>query len=382
VLYAAGNREERQKAKEGEGLRIVTILGTRPEIIRLSVLIRKLDRLADRHVLVHTGQNFTPSLSAIFFEQLGLRAPDLLLDDRKETIGGQLSVMFGAVEQLLRIERPDRVLVLGDTNSALCALVAERMGIPVVHMEAGNRCFDLNVPEEKNRRIIDAVSTYNLPYTENSKQNLLREGFPVQRIFRSGNPIFEVIQHYEEQIGCSPVLTRLGLASGQYMLATIHRAENVDDPAVLAGIMQGLSWTAEEHQLPLICSLHPRTRSRLTEEVRGNIHPLIELHEPFGFFDFVHLEKHACLALTDSGTVQEECCIFGVPTVTVRQSTERPETVDCGSNVVAGLKPERIRSAARIMMSLHGAWKCPEGYLEENVSDKVAKFVLGGKSDV
>jgi UDP-N-acetylglucosamine 2-epimerase (non-hydrolysing) len=382
VLYAAGNREERQKAKEGEGLRIVTILGTRPEIIRLSVLIRKLDRLADRHVLVHTGQNFTPSLSAIFFEQLGLRAPDLLLDDRKETIGGQLSVMFGSVEQLLRIERPDRVLVLGDTNSALCALVAERMGIPVVHMEAGNRCFDLNVPEEKNRRIIDAVSTYNLPYTENSKQNLLREGFPVQRIFRSGNPIFEVIQHYEEQIGCSPVLTRLGLASGQYMLATIHRAENVDDPAVLADIMQGLSWTAEEHQLPLICSLHPRTRSRLTEEVRGNIHPLIELHEPFGFFDFVHLEKHACLALTDSGTVQEECCIFGVPTVTVRQSTERPETVDCGSNVVAGLKPERIRSAARIMMSLHGAWKCPEGYLEENVSDKVAKFVLGGKSDV
>jgi UDP-N-acetylglucosamine 2-epimerase (non-hydrolysing) len=382
VLYAAGNREERQKAKEGEGLRIVTILGTRPEIIRLSVLIRKLDRLADRHVLVHTGQNFTPSLSAIFFEQLGLRAPDLLLDDRKETIGGQLSVMFGAVEQLLRIERPDRVLVLGDTNSALCALVAERMGIPVVHMEAGNRCFDLNVPEEKNRRIIDAVSTYNLPYTENSKQNLLREGFPVQRIFRSGNPIFEVIQHYEEQIGCSPVLTRLGLTSGQYMLATIHRAENVDDPAVLAGIMQGLSWTAEEHQLPLICSLHPRTRSRLTEEVRGNLHPLIELHEPFGFFDFVHLEKHACLALTDSGTVQEECCIFGVPTVTVRQSTERPETVDCGSNVVAGLKPERIRSAARIMMSLHGAWKCPEGYLEEYVSDKVAKFVLGGKSDV
>jgi UDP-N-acetylglucosamine 2-epimerase (non-hydrolysing) len=382
VLYAAGKREERQKAKEGEGLRIVTILGTRPEIIRLSVLIRKLDRLADRHVLVHTGQNFTPSLSAVFFEQMGLRAPDLLLDDRRETIGGQLSVMFGAVEQLLRKELPDRVLVLGDTNSALCALVAERMGIPVVHMEAGNRCFDLNVPEEKNRRIIDAVSTYNLPYTENSKQNLLREGFPVQRIYRFGNPIFEVLQHYEEQIGSSPVLSRLGLASGQYLLATIHRAENVDDPAALAGIMQGLSWTAEEHRLPLICSLHPRTRSRLTEEVRGNIHPLIELHEPFGFFDFVHLEKHARLALTDSGTVQEECCIFGVPTVTIRQSTERPETIDCGSNVVAGLKPERIRSAARIMMSLHGAWKCPEGYLEEHVSDKVAKFVLGGKRDV
>ncbi|BBI35009.1 non-hydrolyzing UDP-N-acetylglucosamine 2-epimerase [Cohnella abietis] len=363
-------------------MRIVTILGTRPEIIRLSVLIGKLDRLAERHVLVHTGQNFSPSLSAVFFAEMGLRSPDLLLDDRKETVGGQLSVMFAAVEQLLQKERPDRVLVLGDTNSALCAMVAERMGIPVVHMEAGNRCFDLRVPEEKNRRIIDSVSTYNLPYTENSKQNLLREGFPVQRIFRSGNPIYEVLRHYEDQIEGSTVLERLSVVKGQYLLATIHRAENVDDPDTIAGIMRGLSWTAEEHQLPLICSLHPRTKSRLTDEVRASIHPLVSFHEPFGFFDFVRLEKYACLALTDSGTVQEECCIFGVPTVTIRQTTERPETVDCGSNVVAGLHPEAIRNAARVMLALKDAWKCPEGYLDENVSDKVAKFVLGGKRDV
>ncbi|RED52879.1 non-hydrolyzing UDP-N-acetylglucosamine 2-epimerase [Cohnella lupini] len=363
-------------------MRVVTILGTRPEIIRLSVLINKLDRLAERHVLVHTGQNFTPSLSAVFFEQLGLRAPDLLLDDRKETIGGQLSVMFGAVEQLLRKEAPDRVLVLGDTNSALCAMVAERMGIPVVHMEAGNRCFDLRVPEEKNRRIIDSVSTYNLPYTENSKQNLLREGFPVQRIFKSGNPIYEVLRFYDRQIEDSTVLERLGLSPHQYLLATIHRAENVDDPETLGGIMLGLSRTAAEHQLPLICSLHPRTRSRLSEEVRQSIDPLVTFHEPFGFFDFVRLEKNARLALTDSGTVQEECCIFGVPTVTVRHTTERPETVDCGSNVVAGLDPDAILNAARVMMSLNDDWNCPEGYLEQNVSDKVAKFVLGGKRDV
>ncbi|WP_372632106.1 non-hydrolyzing UDP-N-acetylglucosamine 2-epimerase [Cohnella sp.] len=363
-------------------MRIVTILGTRPEIIRLSVLIGKLDRLAERHVLVHTGQNFTSSLSGVFFEQMGLRAPDLLLDDRKETVGGQLASMFGAVEQLLRKERPDRVLVLGDTNSALCALVAERMGIPVVHMEAGNRCFDLNVPEEKNRRVIDAVSTYNLPYTENSKHNLLREGFPVNRIFRSGNPIYEVLRHYEEQIDASSILGRLGLTAGQYLLATIHRAENVDSPATLRGIMQGLSLTAEEHGLPLVCSLHPRTRSRLSEELRASVHPLVTFHEPFGFFDFVHLEKNALLALTDSGTVQEECCIFGVPTVTVRQTTERPETVDCGSNVVAGLRPEAIRNAARVMVHLRDSWQCPEGYLDTNVSDKVAKFVLGGKRDV
>jgi UDP-N-acetylglucosamine 2-epimerase (non-hydrolysing) len=363
-------------------MRIVTILGTRPEIIRLSVLIHKLDLLADRHVLVHTGQNFTPSLSAVFFDQLGLRDPDLMLDARKETVGGQLSAMFEAIEELLLKEKPDRVLLLGDTNSALCAIIAERMGIPVVHMEAGNRCFDLRVPEEKNRRVIDAVSTYNLPYTENSKNNLLREGFPIQRIFRSGNPIYEVLLHYEEQIDRSPILEQLGIEKGRYLLATIHRAENVDNPESLSGIMEGLSGIAEEHRLPLICSLHPRTRSKLTDEIRGRIHPLVSFCEPFGFFDFAFLEKNTRLALTDSGTVQEECCIFGVPTVTIRESTERPETVDCGSNVVAGVRPNRIRSAARMMMALNEAWKCPDGYTDANVSDKVAKFVLGGKRDV
>ncbi|XID95699.1 non-hydrolyzing UDP-N-acetylglucosamine 2-epimerase [Paenibacillaceae bacterium WGS1546] len=363
-------------------MRIVTILGTRPEIIRLSVLIGKLDRLADRHVLVHTGQNFTSSLSGVFFEQLGLRAPDLLLDDRKTTVGGQLSAMFGAVEAALSEAKPDRVLVLGDTNSALSALVAERMGIPVVHMEAGNRCFDLNVPEEKNRRVIDAVSTYNLPYTENSKNNLLREGFPVQRIFRSGNPICEVLRHYEDRIEGSDILERFGLKPGGYLLATIHRAENVDSPETLRDIMRGLSLTAEEQGLPLICSLHPRTRSKLSEEIRSSLHPLVAFHEPFGFFDFARLEKHARLALTDSGTVQEECCIFGVPTVTVRRTTERPETVDCGSNVVAGRDPEAIRYAARVMLALRDPWQCPDGYLETNVSDKVAKYVLGGNRDV
>ncbi|MFC5405501.1 non-hydrolyzing UDP-N-acetylglucosamine 2-epimerase [Cohnella soli] len=363
-------------------MRVVTILGTRPEIIRLSLLISKLDRLADRHFLLHTGQNFSPALSNVFFEQLGVRAPDLTLDDRRMTIGGQLSAMFGAVEETLEREKPDRVVVLGDTNSALCAIVAERMGIPVVHMEAGNRCFDLRVPEEKNRRMIDAVSTFNLPYTENSKMNLLREGFPVQRIFRSGNPIFEVLCHYEDRIESNPALERLGLESGAYLLATIHRAENVDDPEALADIMQGLSRTAEEHRLPLVCSVHPRTKSRLTGDIVADLHPLVTLHEPFGFFEFVRLEKHAKLTLTDSGTVQEECCIFGVPTVTVRQTTERPETVDCGSNAICGTDSDRIANAAKVMMSLGASWERPDGYLDANVSDKVAKFVLGGKKDV
>lgn len=363
-------------------MRIVTILGTRPELIRLSLLIARLDRLADRHVLMHTGQNFTPGLSGNFFTELGIRAPDVHLDARRTTVGGQLAVMFQAAEELLEREKPDKVLVLGDTNSALCAIIAERMGYPVVHMEAGNRCWDLSVPEEKNRRVIDAVSTFNLPYTEYSKQNLLREGVPARRIFKCGNPIYEVLQHYGPQIRASRALERLGLQPRQYLLATIHRAENVDRPRTLAAILKGLRLTAEETGLRIICSVHPRTRARMREAGLGDIHPLIELYEPFGFFDFVSLEMHALCVLTDSGTVQEECCIMHVPAVTVRRTTERPETVDCGSNIVSGCTPEAIRGAVRVMAQSSRQWQCPDGYLDENVSEKVAKFMFGGTSDV
>ncbi|MBW5447392.1 UDP-N-acetylglucosamine 2-epimerase (non-hydrolyzing) [Cohnella sp. CFH 77786] len=363
-------------------MRIATILGTRPEIIRLSLLIPKLDRLADRHVLMHTGQNYVPGLSGNFFAELGLRAPDLHLQARKTSVGGQLSVMFAAAEHWLSREKPDKVLVLGDTNSALCAFIAERMGIPVVHMEAGNRCFDLEVPEEKNRRVIDTVSTFNLPYTENSKQNLLREGFPPHRIFRCGNPIYEVLRHYDDRIQDSPVLARLNLVPRKYMLATVHRAENVDRPEALASILKGFRLVAEEQGLRMICSLHPRTRSRLPAAVLRELHPLVEFHEPFGFFDFASLERNALCVLTDSGTVQEECCIFGVPAVTVRRTTERPETVECGSNIVSGLSPERIRGAVRVMTSQPARWACPEGYLDDGVAGKVAKFMFGGTADV
>ncbi|THF73365.1 non-hydrolyzing UDP-N-acetylglucosamine 2-epimerase [Cohnella fermenti] len=363
-------------------MRIVTILGTRPEVIRLSLLTRLLDDLASRHTTVHTGQNFDWRLNGIFYEEMGLRLPDVPLDIRETTVGRQLAGTFGAIEDVLRREKPDRVLVLGDTNSALCALVAERMGIPVAHMEAGNRCFDLSVPEEKNRRVIDAVSTINLPYTENSKNNLLREGFPVQRIVLSGNPIREVLEHYRPQIDASPILDKLGLESGRYLLATIHRAENVDNPAHLAAIVEGLRLTAERQGLRIVCSTHPRTRSKLQSLGPALAHPLVEFHEPFGFFDFVLLEKHARCVLTDSGTVQEECCLFQVPTVTVRKTTERPETVDCGSNVVSGLRAERIAGSVHAMISAQGSWTPPPGYMELGVARKVAKYVLGGTMDV
>ncbi|UHA74497.1 non-hydrolyzing UDP-N-acetylglucosamine 2-epimerase [Paenibacillus sp. 481] len=363
-------------------MRIMTILGTRPEIIRLSLIIKKLDQYADRHILVHTGQNFTPTLSDIFFTELELRSPDYLLQDKQQSLGTQMASMFGEIERLCLQERPDKVLLLGDTNSALSAIVVERLGIPVIHMEAGNRCFDLTVPEEKNRRVIDTVSTINMPYTEQSKKNLVREGMPSNRIVLTGNPIREVLLHYKPQIDASSILERLQLETGQYFLVTAHRAENVDNPQHLTSIMHSLNDIAKTYGERVICSLHPRTKSRMSEQLRRSMHPRVEFYEPFGFFDFVRLEQHARCAITDSGTVQEECCIFHIPTVTIRNTTERPETVDCGSNVVSGLKPEHIRDAVKVMTSLPATWECPDGYLDVNVSDIVVKYLLGGKPNV
>jgi UDP-N-acetylglucosamine 2-epimerase (non-hydrolysing) len=363
-------------------MKIMTLLGTRPEIIRLSRIIPLLDRYAGRHILVHTGQNFTSSLSGIFFQELGLRQPDYILQDRQTTLGGQLAAMFSQMEQILEKEQPDRVLLLGDTNSALCAILIERMGIPVVHMEAGNRCFDLEVPEEKNRKVIDAISSINMPYTIQSKHHLIAEGVHNHRIVLTGNPIYEVMQHYDKEISNSDILQRLELEKGDYFLVTTHRAENVDRPEHLHEIMDGLNKVAETYGRRLICSIHPRTKSRIADHLHIEMHPLVEFHEPFGFFDFVKLERYACCALSDSGTVQEECCIMHVPTVTIRRTTERPETVDCGSNIVSGVDAKSIVASVAIMTEMRSDWEIPQGYLVQDVSEKVVKFLLGGKRNV
>ncbi|HEY0828106.1 MAG TPA: UDP-N-acetylglucosamine 2-epimerase (non-hydrolyzing) [Bacilli bacterium] len=363
-------------------MKIVTILGTRPEIIRLSLIIQKLDQYAEKHIVVHTGQNFTFSLSDVFFEQLGLRKPDYTLQDKQQSLGRQMAAIFAGVEDILNREKPDKVLLLGDTNSALSAIVAERMGIPVIHMEAGNRCFDLSVPEEKNRRIIDAVSSINMPYTRQSKEHLIREGFPSERIVLIGNPIYEVLTNYKQHIEASSIMEQLGLLQQKYFLVTTHRAENVDHPANLQEILKSLNALAEQLPYRIICSIHPRTRSRIDQLSVLKMNPLVEFYDPFGFFDFVKLESHALCALTDSGTVQEECCILRVPTVTMRNSTERPETVDCGSNIVTGLVAQHIVKAVNLMIELPADWSCPEGYLDKNVSTKVVKFIVGGKADV
>ncbi|MFE4143739.1 non-hydrolyzing UDP-N-acetylglucosamine 2-epimerase [Peribacillus sp. YIM B13472] len=359
-------------------MKVMTILGTRPEIIRLSLIIKKLDQYADSHILVHTGQNFTASLSEIFFQQLKVRTPDYVLLNQQQTLGEQLAAIFKKLEIILLTEKPDKILVLGDTNSGLSSILAERMGIPVIHMEAGNRCFDLEVPEEKNRRIIDAVSSFNLPYTPQSKENLLKEGIPSNKIYLSGNPIYEVLNHYDNEIEQSLILDKRNLDKEDYFLVTIHRAENVDHEDRLLEIMKGINLVAETYQKRIICSLHPRTKSRIELSPKLEVHPLIEFHEPFGFFDFVKLEKNAFCVLTDSGTVQEECCLFHVPTVTIRKTTERPETIESGSNMLSGINAKQIVNCVKVMVSQQKDWTFPEGYDHKNVSDKVLKIILGG----
>lgn len=363
-------------------MKVMTILGTRPEIIRLSLIIKKLDRLADKHILVHTGQNFTESLSDVFFRDLQIRKPDYVLMNGQHTLGEQLAGIYKGIEPILTKERPDKVLVLGDTNSGLSAILAERMGIPVVHMEAGNRCFDLEVPEEKNRKVIDAISSLNLPYTPQSKENLIKEGMDRNRIVVSGNPIYEVLQHYEEQIEGSTILEQLELKKGDYFLVTAHRAENVDYEHRFNEILAGINKVAETYNKRIICSIHPRTRSRIEQSSTIKLHPCVEFHEPFSFFDFVKLEKNAQCVLTDSGTVQEECCLFHVPTVTIRKTTERPETVECGSNVVSGIDADSIANCVHAMIHMPADWNFPEGYQYQNVSDRVIKVLLGGMVNV
>jgi len=274
-------------------------------------------------------------------------------------------------------EKPDRVLLLGDTNSGLTAIIAKRMGIPVYHMEAGNRCYDDRVPEEVNRRIIDHSSDVLMPYTERSRANLLREGMEAERIYVTGNPIWEVIQHYDPRIRRSKVMFHLNLEKGKYFLVTMHREENVDDEVRLHNLIQALILLRKEYQFPIVCSLHPRTRSRMSRFGIGVDDDQVRFLPPFGFLDFVHLERNAFCVLSDSGTVQEECCIFKVPNVTIRDVTERPETVECGSNILSGSDPQSILRCVCTVLDQKCNWTVPNEYLVENVSNTVVRIVLG-----
>lgn len=357
-------------------MKVMTLFGTRPEIIRLSQVIKHLDRFCEQ-VLVHTGQNYDPNLSDIFFRDLDLRQPDIHMGIRADNFAEQIGAIIAQSGALLREHRPDRLLILGDTNSGLAAVVAARMGIPIFHMEAGNRCYDDRVPEEINRRVIDHSSTVLMPYTQRSKENLVREGIANNRIYVIGNPIKEVLTRYESNITTSDVLARFSVERNKFFLVTMHRAENVDVEPRLRNLADALVQVQHKYGYPIICSLHPRTKDKMQQYGVGIDNDQIRFVTPLGFFDFVALEQTAFCALSDSGTVQEECCIFRVPNVTIRDVTERPETIECGSNMLSGCEPEAILRCLEIVLARKPDWNPPPEYLEPDVSAKVAKIVLG-----
>ena len=355
----------------------MTILGTRPEIIRLSRIIEKLDRLAEAHLLIHTGQNFDPTLSEIFFEQLKVRPPDRYLGARGATFGEQIGQIISLSERVMTEHRPDRLLILGDTNSALSSIVAKRLGIPVYHLEAGNRCYDERVPEEINRRVIDHCSDVLMPYTEGSRKNLLREGIEGQRIYVTGNPIYEVLQYFESQIQASDVHARLGVEPGRFFLVTMHREENVDVEERLRSLIAAFEALHQEYDVPVVCSLHPRTRERIRAFGIDDNRKGLKFVSPLGLFDFVALERTAFCVLSDSGTVQEECAIFQVANVTIRDVTERPETIECGSNVLSGVGVQSILRCVKTVLDQKSSWTIPSEYLVNHVSQTVCNIVLG-----
>lgn len=360
-------------------MKIMTIFGTRPEIIRLSLVMKVLDQNCE-HVIVHTGQNYHESLSDIFIRDLEVRTPDVHLGIRSSSFGDQAGQILSSIDDVLNQHQPDRVLILGDTNSALSAIIAARRAIPVFHMEAGNRCYDNRVPEEINRRIIDHSSTVLMPYTERSRANLLAEGIESDRIFVSGNPIREVILNFSAKIDESSILENLGVQPFEYFLVTLHRSENVDEPERLKRILGSFTSIADKYEKPVLVSVHPRTAAKIREFRITADDTKVRLLEPWGFFDFVRLEKSSLAVLTDSGTVQEECCILGIPNITVRDVTERPETVECGSNILSGSDPDSILRCVQLALSQPTNWIPPKEYMAENVSQTVSKIVLGYSS--
>lgn len=357
-------------------LKVMTIVGTRPEIIRLSEIIKKCDRYFD-HVLVHTGQNWDYTLNQVFFDDLGLREPDHYLNgvgkNLGETMGNIIALSYAVMEQ----EKPDALLILGDTNSALSAISAKRLKIPIFHMEAGNRCFDENLPEEINRRIVDHISDIHMPYSEHARRYLIAEGVRKEHIYVTGSPMAEVLSAYHDKIEQSDVLEQLGLEKSRYFLVSAHREENIDNEKNFFSLMSALNTVAETYQMPVVYSTHPRSQNRI--EKRGFVfHPLVRSLKPFGFFDYNHLQLNAYCVLSDSGTVPEEAAILGFPAVSMRTSTERPEAFDKGALILGGVQAGDLLGAVDLarMMWENGETGVPvPDYVDKNVSVKVIKLI-------
>ena len=359
-------------------LHVITLVGTRPEVIRLSKIIPKLDSVF-KHTLVHSGQNFDYELNEIFFEQLGIRKPDYFLNASGKTAAETIANVISKVDDLYARLMPDALLILGDTNSSLAAIPAKRRKIPIFHMEAGNRCFDLRVPEEINRKIVDHVADVNLTYSDIAREYLLREGLPPEQIIKTGSPMLEVINAHQSSINASNILQSLSLSPGGYFLVSVHREETVDEPNKLGLLIGVLNQLAQIYKLPIIFSTHPRTRQRL-ERLDVIPNPLIMFQKPFGFFDYMHLQINAICVLSDSGTLTEESSICNFPALNIREAQERPEGFEEASVMLVGLNIDRILQGLKILENqgrgIERTLRIVSDYASNNVSEKIARIIL------
>ncbi len=359
-------------------MKVATILGTRPEIIRLSRVIEALDRCSD-HVLIHTGQNYDYELNQVFFEDLEIRRPDYFLQAAGKTAAETIGLIISKSSEVLAQVQPDAVLILGDTNSCLAALAAKRMKIPVFHMEAGNRCFDERVPEEINRKIVDHISDINLPYSDISREYLLREGLAPDRVIKTGSPMYEVLTYYRQKIDRSDVLARLGVTEGEYFMVSAHREENVDPPRQFRKFVRVLEALASKYQLPVIVSVHPRTQKRIDAE-GVSFSANIRLLKPMGLTDYVHLMMKARATLSDSGTITEESSILNFRALNIREAHERPEGMEEGAVMMTGLNTERVLDALKVLdgqpVGEQRALRIVADYNMPNVSEKVVRIIF------
>lgn len=360
-------------------LKVMTILGTRPEIIRLSKVMELLDKFTD-HIMAHTGQNYDYELNEIFFNDLGVRKPDVFMKVNTSSLGKVYGEILAKSEDILKEHKPDAVLILGDTNSSIACIMAKRLKIPIYHMEAGNRCFDLNVPEEINRKIIDHIADFNITYTEHARRNLMKEGLNARRIYVMGSPMKEVLDSNIQKIDQSNILSRLKLQKQKFFLLSMHREENVDNSENLNKIIDALEKIAKEYNYPIIVSTHPRTKKRLETLGRKEISDKIKFLKPFGFFDYICLQKNAKCVISDSGTVSEEASILGFPAITIRNAMERPEAMDCGQIIITGTDADTIVSAVKLQTAdenLNADHDIPAEYKVKDVSYRVVKLIVG-----